>query len=94
MKGTTLSNGKQIDSEGTFISESVTNSQKFLMICGSAPRINPKVWVRGHRVTVNNCIKCHHTKSDAIIFKAKADVVIVGFLWNGERDSRDFTLKF
>ena len=56
------------------------------MICCGEPKIFPKVWVRGHRVTVNNCIKCHRTNSDAVIFRAKTDVVIVGFLWNGERD--------
>lgn len=70
------------------------NSKFLLLSVESLSRKIPIPWRRSSNVQNESYTGASAEYADALMFKAKCDVVIYGFMWNKEYNKKDFTLKF
>ena len=93
--GQILFDGHAIGEDDTFVGKNVQMNDKILMLSGAGgSRKIPVPWRRSKNVQNESYTGASAECSDALIFKAKANVVVYGFMWNKEYNKKDFTLKF
>lgn len=93
--GSLYTDSKCVGEDDTFASLQINDKQKFIMVLAGAcrKRVEPSLWRRSKFVQ-NESYTGSYEYPDALIFVARQDVKIYGFMWNKEWNKKEFTLKF
>ncbi len=75
----------------TYLERNILEGETFILMSG---RPEPKVWRRFKYMQDNDYYYLSNTYFDAVGFKAKRDVIILGFTTFGHYDKSNYTLQY
>lgn len=84
ISGKILFEGQEMTDDDDFVQKNVKMNSRFLLLKseGSGKRVVPLPWLRSPIVNRGESTSCSATYSDALVFEAKVDLTVYGFMWN------------
>ncbi len=84
LSGKILFEGQEMTDDDDFVKKNVKMNSRFLLLKseGGGKRVVPLPWLRSPIGNRGGETSCSSTYSDALVFEAKVDLTVYGFMWN------------